>query len=367
VDAERLLRDVVRGPLADAASPPTADPPGPDVWARLLAAARAQRLLGHLVAAVGAGALVVSAPQLDELRAAHLDGLGTVLRIERTMLEATRALDGIGVDHRVIKGAALAHVLYDDPSERGYGDVDLLVPGASMDRAVRALVGLGYRREYPELRAGFDARFTKAVTLVNRDGLELDVHRTLLMGPLGMLVDVDGLLAVPGHFEVAGQRIRTLDGAGHAFQAAYAVAFGDQPPRLSAQRDLAQLLLTAAVDEARLLDLAARSEARAVLARAICTTWDGLALEVAHPLHDWARTYTPSAEEVRLQRSYVGSRRSYAAKARDALGVLPSTSQRLAFLRALLTPSREFLDRQDTSALGWLRRGARATIGRTDG
>jgi hypothetical protein len=367
VDADALLRAVVSASLPGASLALPGDPVDREVWVRLLDAAGAQRLLGHVAAAVATGVLPVGDEQLGELRTAHLASLATVVLIERSMLDATRALEDRGVDHRVVKGAALAHTLYDDPSERGYGDVDLLVPGAHMEAALTALRSLGYRRAYPELRAGFDARFTKAVTLVGPSGYELDVHRTLLMGPLGMLVDVDGLLAAEARFALAGQPVRTLDPAGHALYAAYAVAFGDRSPKLSSQRDLAQLLLSGTVDEGRLLRLAERSRAQAVLARGIRSAWDGLALEAAHPLRAWADAYTPSAAELRLQRSYLGARRSYAAKARDALGVLPSTRERIAFLRAVLTPSRAFLDNRGTSALGWLRRGARATLGRADG
>ncbi len=51
------------------------------------------------------------------------------LRVERVLLDVTLTLDRAGIDSRVLKGVALSHTAYSDPSERVFGDVDLLVPG----------------------------------------------------------------------------------------------------------------------------------------------------------------------------------------------------------------------------------------------
>ena len=64
------------------------------------------------------------------------------------MLDATSALDEAGIASRVLKGVALSHTAYDDPSERVFGDVDLLVPGARAHPVVRG-AGIGARRGTP--------------------------------------------------------------------------------------------------------------------------------------------------------------------------------------------------------------------------
>ncbi|MBA3621797.1 MAG: hypothetical protein H0W51_05695 [Euzebyales bacterium] len=53
----------------------------------------------------------------------------------------------------------------------------------------------GYRRSWPQLRPGFDRRFGKGAPLRRDEGWELDLHRTFVMGPFGLTVDLDGLFA----------------------------------------------------------------------------------------------------------------------------------------------------------------------------
>jgi len=58
------------------------------------------------------------------------------------------ALDGLadaGIPVLVLKGAALAHLVYPEPGLRPMGDLDLLVPAGALAPALEALRGLGYR------------------------------------------------------------------------------------------------------------------------------------------------------------------------------------------------------------------------------
>jgi hypothetical protein len=61
--------------------------------------------------------------------------------------EALEALAADGIDCLLLKGAALAHLLYPAPHARPRGDTDLLVPDrATAERAWRVLSALGYQR-----------------------------------------------------------------------------------------------------------------------------------------------------------------------------------------------------------------------------
>ena len=89
-------------------------------------------------------------------------------------------VDRAGIESRVLKGVALAHTAYDDPADRVFADVDLLVPGDELTRAATVLTAaLGAERPVPEIRPGFDDRFGKEAML-KVDGLELDLHRTFV-------------------------------------------------------------------------------------------------------------------------------------------------------------------------------------------
>ena len=78
---------------------------------------------------------------------------------------ALTALAEAGVDARVLKGVAIAHLDHADPDERVYGDADLLVERGEYRPALAALIGAGFRRARPPVRGWREHRFAKAVVL----------------------------------------------------------------------------------------------------------------------------------------------------------------------------------------------------------
>lgn len=345
-------------------------PPAPTgaAWHAWLALVRDHRLSGLALRAEADGVLPLAPAQRAELGAVHRDAMLGVLEIERALLHAVAALRRAGIDHRVLKGAFAAHTLYDDPAERIYGDVDLLVPSGDLEAAVALLVGLGFRRRSPELRPGFDRRYGKAVTLEDAGGLQIDLHRTLLMGPHGLLLDSEDLFAAHREVLVGGTPVRGLDPVRQALHAAFTVALGDVPPRPVAARDLATLLLRPDLDRGALQAMAGRARATAVLARGTALAWDRLSPDAPEPLLvTWGRQRTPTPAELRLMRSYLDRRGGYALKALDAARVLPTARDRVRFLWAVGAPRRGFLDGQGVSQWQWVQRGARHLLrqGRT--
>lgn len=76
---------------------------------------------------------------------------GAVLRqLQRqaVLRRLARALDAAGVPFVVLKGAALAHLAYPDPSLRSMGDIDLWTQPEHLDAAARTVLGAGMH--YPE-------------------------------------------------------------------------------------------------------------------------------------------------------------------------------------------------------------------------
>lgn len=331
-------------------------------WRGLLFELDRRRVVGLALRAALEGALPVTAPQIRQLAEAHNGAMIWALRIERALLQAIERLEDVGVDARALKGTFAAHALYASPSDRIFGDVDLLVRSEDMDLAVAELQALGYERLFPQLRRGFDRRYGKAVTLQSEEGVQIDLHRTFLMGPHGLLLDTEPLFASAQEVTIGGRQVKGLDWDGQALHAAFTVAVGDLTPKPTAVRDLAELLLRRMDGHEALLELAERAEALALVARAVNLTWRMLDLADILPINRWAQRYEPSRRELTLMRSYIGRRRSYAAKAFDSLRVLPTTRDRLAYLWAVAMPDRSFLRGQKETPLHWLQRGSRALV-----
>src|SRR3954466_16023283 len=64
--------------------------------------------------------------------------------LERFAAELVATFAGVGVDVLLLKGAALARLLYEPGERRGYVDVDVLVRPDHLKRAVSVLKDLGY-------------------------------------------------------------------------------------------------------------------------------------------------------------------------------------------------------------------------------
>ncbi len=107
------------------------------------------------------------------------------LRLERTLLRAADALDAAAIPFLLIKGPAIAHRWYPDPSQRLFADLDLVVPGRSI-RPASELLSRGARRDrrrpscVPASTSASARRrcCAAAPTPSLPTGLEIDVHRT---------------------------------------------------------------------------------------------------------------------------------------------------------------------------------------------
>jgi hypothetical protein len=334
------------------------EPFGDDDWDWTLRGTLRHRTIGHLAAAVADGAMPVSAEQFEGLREAHAAVMAQAVVIEQHMLRAVDALGRAGIDHRVLKGNALAHTTYRDPSMRVFGDVDLLTPSETFDDAVAALIAAGYRRSWPQLRPGFDRRFTKAVTLKAQDGRQIDLHRTFLMGPFGLTIDLPALFETSTPFVVAGRKLLALGREEQFLHACYNAALGDPAPRLVSLRDVVELLLAPDLDTDRALAMADDWGGLPVLARAITVAWERFAMADSVPLTVWAQRYEPDRAEQRALDAYLEGDRRYAAKAVASLRVLPGLAAKAAYLRAVALPRRDFIaNRRAGGRLNWLRRG----------
>ena len=203
-------------------------------------AVREHRISGVAVVALIDGALVVSDETAALLVALHDEIMGQTMRTEITATQVSDLLTEAAIDHRVLKGLALAHTVYLDPAARSFRDVDVLVPSDDIDETVERLMVLGATRAQPELRPGYDRRFSKSVTL-RLDGVEVDVHRILCPGPFGVWMKPNDLFVLRSVVAIAGVDIPILDRTDNLLHACYHVALGQVEPVLSNLRDIVEL------------------------------------------------------------------------------------------------------------------------------
>lgn len=339
-----LLRAVaahgLRGSLTETPSRPLDQP----AWRDLLLEARRERIIPLLAQAVMSGSLPVTDAQATEVVDLDTHAMGSVLMLEAMLLRVAEILEPAVVPFQVLKGPAVAHLDYPDPALRDFGDIDLLIRPHDLDRAIAVLADQGYVRRFPEPRPGFDRRFTKSVSVVNSEGQELDLHRTLASGVFGLRVKV-GMLwsAPPAQFALGGRTFGALGAAERFMHTCYHAALGNAPPRLVPQRDIAQMLLRGSVNPDRVRTLAAAWQGEAVIAHAISTAWATLRLTDVVPLSAWAARYALGARRQRELVRATSPGYSYTAKALDSVRAIRTQRDRLAYVSALAFPRRSYL------------------------
>lgn len=338
---------------------PTAPLQGEE-WRELLRLLRRQRLSGLAVDAAAGGALCLTEAQHDQLLELHQRAVCGALILEAGLLTVTDELAAAGVESRVLKGAAVAQLDYRDPAQRLFGDVDLLVRGEQFDEAVAALTAAGHARRFPQPRPGFDRRFSKGASFYAKGGFEIDLHRTFVMGPFGLLVDLDDVWSTSSSFTLGGRTLTALSPEHRFLHACYHSALGDVRPRLVPMRDVVEMLLRGRLDMALVRDRMPSWQAQPVVARAVALAWATLNVADIIAISAWAAGYSFSAQEKRFLGVYLDPGGSYAAKELAALSALPGFRDKISFLRALALPRRDYLEGRHAGRLHRLRRAAAA-------
>jgi hypothetical protein len=326
----------------------------------LLAQVNMQRTTGLLWDAIISGRLPVTGSQVDQAEQAHLRALCSTLLLEQLLLDTVATLRGANVDVRVLKGSAVAHLDYPDPSLRTFGDIDLLVRSDQFDTAVGLLADQGNTRNYPQPRPGFDRTFSKGTSFRTPGGLEIDLHRTFTMGPYGIRLDLERMWEGFDTFTLGGARLPALTPEGRLLHACYHAVLGEVRPRLTPLRDIAQIALRHHLDLPRLHDLVRASRGQAVVAKAVRIAWQAFAIADVLSISAWATAYRTDPREAADIAVY-GSGSSYASKSVAALRSIPTTRGRASYLYALLVPTPSYVEPRHSGRLDRLRSGWRQT------
>ncbi|MGH2951065.1 MAG: nucleotidyltransferase family protein [Solirubrobacterales bacterium] len=155
---------------------------------------------------------------------ARVRGLDRRAQVDAAATEAFDALDAAGVRSLLLKGPALARLLYAADEHRGYTDVDLLVAPPDLPRARRALSDLGYANRSEGrgiddvagiLHAEIWLRFGEDAPLAM-----VDLHWRLAGCEAPAQIAWDALRARRTWIELEGRRVAVLDRVGLALHLA---------------------------------------------------------------------------------------------------------------------------------------------------
>jgi hypothetical protein len=315
----------------------------PAAWPRVLAEITRQRLTGLAMHAVEEGLVALTDEQMDELLIAQRQQMLHAIDLERHLLMASRTLETAGVDAIVLKGTALAHGVYPDPSLRPFGDIDLLVRNSRWRDALEILAAAGFRRRYREPRPGFTARFGHAALLANDRDIEIDLHRTLVAGPFGEWIQADELFDQTTAFRVGGVDLLRLGNTAALAHACIHAALGYRPPLLLPVRDVAQLCLSPHID----WDLMRRWSCDWHLGVVFEHAFKAVAEVIGSPLHDAsvndALVENRGRRDVVALQAYTSQRRRYGGKATATILAIRGVRAKSRYVWALLFPDRDFL------------------------
>jgi len=355
--AEAVLVFVAAWGLPGATEPMGAIPG--DLADAVVARAKAQGLLGPLLDCMENGALTMPASAMDQAVRAHESALWWCLGVEQRLAAVDRWFEQAGgVNYRVLKGVAVAHLDDVDPSLRSFGDLDLLVAASDMDKALRVLADHGGHRVFPSRRAGFDRRFAKGPGQIVFDRVEVDVHRTLADGGLGYRIPADGLLSNPEPFVVADRTVLALSRKARALHACYHAVATTRPPTLRSVRDLGRYLSAPDLQPDALAPEIGRWRGELVLAATVRLTTATLGVRL-EAWERWADSVVVSPRDrVLLERA-----RRYSARPFEwsTLREIP-WQDRAAYLYAVAVPSREVLDSRGQNHLTRLVSGSRNLV-----
>ncbi len=342
---------------------PEAFAPEPREWEALRAGILGQRVTGLAVASADDGWLKLDDEQRAELLADHRDAMTWSLYVEQKLLHLADLFDEAGIRFVVLKGASVAHTAYSEPCLRSFADADVLVRSRDYEPACALLDANGHIRQRPEPRPHFEVRFGKAS--VHKDpteGIEVDLHRTLVLGPFGLWIDPEELMARAVLFTLGGRRLLRLDDTGMFANVAMHAALGFETPRLAPLRDVAELATGAELDERLLRYWCNRWHLTGVLRNAARQVRERLGVNIPR-MEEFERPTVPDRDE-RLLDAY-STRRRAGGTAVATLAAIPGMRAKAAYVLALAVPRREFLRSRmplrATYAMRW-RRGLKRVL-----
>ncbi|MGY1739543.1 MULTISPECIES: nucleotidyltransferase family protein [unclassified Blastococcus] len=278
--SEEVLTAVVAVGLPGSLCEPPRDELSEQEAAALVAIARRHRIAGMVLASVRAGGLRLPPAAVRALLALHGPEVAGSRRLESELVWVAGVLDGVGIGSRVLGDVALVRLDYRDSALRAVAAIELLVRPADINQAIQVLRGRGWQA-HPDRHGG--------AMLDSPAGLRLECHTTVHPMPPGVTVDGQALWGDRRELRIGDRKLVALGEEQRLLHACCRAAGDDPgPARLLRQRDVAEAVLFGAWDRARLMRLAVSWNAEEVLAHAVRTAWQRLAIADVTGLSVWA-------------------------------------------------------------------------------
>jgi hypothetical protein len=313
------------------------EPLAEDRWQRVGADAVTHRLEGLMVDAVASSALPVTDAQSDQVAEMEIDLTHARMWQEQRLVEVVDLLESAGMAVRVLKGLAVATLDYPDAQMRPTGDVDLLVRAEDLERAGSVIEAVGGHRTDPDPRRGYSTIVGKGATYATDAG-EIDLHRLLVWGPLGVRLDPGLLWERRRTFVVGARELTTLsleDTLLHA--CCHLLVLGAR--RALQLRDVAQLVAHPEIEPERVLARARQWGAEAVLATSLILVREELDQRGDGELARWAGGYPVTWRDRLWLRVECGTEPWLGLEAVATFVELPGREARLELARATLRPA----------------------------
>jgi hypothetical protein len=314
------------------------EPPGPiepEDWPVTLAQLDHEKLTGIATAAAEDGWLPLKADQFEDLVERHCDAMAWCLHLERLLLDIADAFDAEEIEFLVLKGPALARVVYPDPSWRVFHDLDLLIRTKDWRRAVAVLERDFGPRRIPEPRRGWDERFGKGAVFTTREGQQIDLHRTLAEGPMAFRIEPSDLFPARRTVQIGDTPVPCPGIAGMFVHACIHSVLGDRAPRLARLRDIASLAHARTGEEQQRPGIARRWDVGAVIGIALEWTFDHLSVD---PHSDSPIGRSEPGETYDVVDVYLDRTSSRSAFEWRTLRSIPSMRERVTYVAGRLFP-----------------------------
>ncbi len=300
---------------------------------------RTDRISGLLVGALLAGEITIDAgdatdAQVELLHGDWYEALRACVLLEALLVRTGARLDAANIRWMATKGPAVAHLDFDDPALRTFGDIDLVIHPDDWNHTVDLLIE---RATSGRWHHEYVRRYGKGVTAVV-DDMEVDLHLRFAVGRFGARCRTDECFDRPDRIELAGRPIPTPATSHRLLHACFHAALGGER-ELRAFRDVAQIALSSPDSVEATWQTAQRWGVEAVVAAAILETWRRLHLPMDRELVERARATPVDRADARALAVFA-RRSGFRPQALTTLGALP-WSERPRFVRTAWMMSRE--------------------------
>lgn len=164
-------------------------------WQGIVAQAEAHGLGPLLYAHIKAAGVPLPAPVRRELQGLYLRHRHASRVRSRVLCRILAAYEAEGIRALVLKGGALAHLLYPEPGLRPTSDLDLLVRPSQALHAQQVLAEIGFSAPIPTENATPAPDVHPANLLAEGLLVTIDIHPQLVKRPASPLMDVERLAA----------------------------------------------------------------------------------------------------------------------------------------------------------------------------